>query len=134
MPNTPDLDKRREILFANEPENQVLQALLLLEGLPNCTVERGDKPNSLWVSYNLHYYTLEGLERALTEEGFKLDHSMLHQVCRQVIYYCEDTCCHNLDIPEHRTKRNERVVFAEVYNHHPHGDHDDTPPELRKYK
>lgn len=134
MPNTPDLDKRREILFAEEPENQVMQACLLLESLPNCTVERDSKPNSLWVSYNLHHHTLESLEKRLSDEGFKLDHGVLHQVCRQVIYYCEDTCCHNLDIPEHNTKQVARAVFAEVYSHQPHGDRDDTPPEARHYK
>lgn len=134
MVNTVDLEKRREIVFDLEPENQVLQAFLLLEGLPNCQVTRGERNNSLWVSYNLRHYTLQGLERALTEQGFKLDEGLLHRMARQIIYYCEDTCCHNMDTPEHPTKKNEQGVFAEVYGHHPHGDHDDTPPELRKYK
>jgi hypothetical protein len=134
MVNTVDLEKRREIVFDLEPENQVLQAFLLLDGLPNCRVERGERNNSLWVNYNLRHYTLEGLEQALTEQGFKLDEGLLHRMARQIIYYCEDTCCHNLDTPEHHTKKNEQDVFAEVYGHHPHGDHDDTPPELRKYK
>jgi hypothetical protein len=67
-------------------------------------------------------------------QGFVLDDGLLHRIARQVIYYCEDTCCHNMDIPEHHTKKNEQEVFAEVYNHHLHGDRDDTPPELRKYK
>jgi len=88
----------------------------------------------LIVSYNLHHYTLNGLEEGLTEEGLHLDHSPLHSIGRQVIYYCEDTACHNLDIPIQSTKKKEREVFVKVYDQQPHGDHDDTPPELRDYK
>ena len=102
--------------------------------MPDCRVEYGHAPNTLLVSYNLHNYTLEGLENGLTEEGFHLDSSMLHSIGRKVIYYCEDTICHNLDIPLHPTKKNEREVFVEAYDHKAHGDHDDTPPELRDYR
>jgi hypothetical protein len=28
----------------------------------------------------------------------------------------------------------EREVFVRAYDKEPHGDHDDTPPELRDYK
>ncbi|MDD2776000.1 MAG: hypothetical protein PHU06_08595 [Gallionella sp.] len=134
MPNTVDLAKQRDLVFAAEPECQVLQAFLLLDALPNCTVQRSDKPNTLVVSYHLQHHTLESLEKILLAQGFVLDDGFLHRIARQVIYYCEDTCCHNMDIPEHHTKKNEQEVFAEVYNHHLHGDRDDTPPELRKYK
>jgi hypothetical protein len=39
-----------------------------------------------------------------------------------------------LSTPEHVTKKNESEVFAQVYEHHPHGNHDDTPKDLREYK
>lgn len=129
-----ELNKRRDIVFSTEPPGQIARAHQLLSGLPDCKVEYGDTPNTLRVSYNLHNYTLEGLENGLTKEGFHLDHSVLHNIARKIIYYCEDTTCHNLDIPVHPTKKNERGVFVEVYDHHPHGDHDDTPPELREYR
>lgn len=134
MINPFELEKQRDIVFSAEPEGQLEQALVLLSGLPNCKVELGSHPNSLKVSYNLRDYTLEGLETALTEQGFELDHGMLHSIARKVIYYCEDTTCHNLDIPEHPTKKNERDVFVQAYDHKPHGDHDDIPPELRDYR
>jgi hypothetical protein len=134
MINPFELEKQREIVFSAEPPDQLERALVLLAGLPNCKVELGSLPNSLRVSYNLRDYTLEGLEDALTEQGFELDHGMLHGIGRKVIYYCEDTTCHNMDIPTHPTKKNERDVFVQAYGHEPHGDHDDTPPELREYR
>ena len=129
-----DLNKKREIVFSADPPGQLDRAYQLLSGLPRCKVEYGDSPNTLLVSYNLRDYTLNGLEDGLTEEGFHLDHSPLHSIGRKVIHYCEDTACHNLDIPSHPTKEGAREVFVQAYEHQPHGDHDDTPPELREYR
>lgn len=129
-----ELEKHREIVFSAEPPGQMARAYELLSGLPDCKVEYGNGPNTLRITYNLHHYTLNGLEEGLTEEGFQLDHSPLHSIGRQVIYYCEDTACHNLDIPVQSTKKNQREVFVKVYDQELHGDHDDTPPELREYK
>lgn len=134
MINPFELNKQRNIVFSAEPAGQIDRAYHLLSGLPDCKVEYDDSPNTLRVSYSLLNYTLEGLEKALVEEGFVLDHSLLHTIGRKIIYYCEDTTCHNMDIPEHPTKKNEREVFVKAYEHKPHGDHDDTPPESRKYK
>ena len=129
-----ELNKQRDIVFDTRSIGQITRAFQLLSGLPNCKVEYGDTPNILRVSYSLRHYTLEGLEEGLIEEGFQLDNSPLHNIGRRVIYYCEDTLCHNLDIPSHPTKKNEREVFVRAYSQQPHGDHDDTPPELRDYK
>jgi hypothetical protein len=134
MIDSPESNKQHDIVFDVASSNQINRAYLLLSGLPNCKVEYGDAPNILRVSYSLRHYTLEGLENGLMEEGFQLDHSPLHSIGRKVIYYCEDTICHNLDIPSHPTKKNEREVFAKAYHQRPHGDHDDTPLELREYK
>jgi hypothetical protein len=134
MPNQSDLNKRRELVFANEPAGQIEQAYVLLDGLPNCEVERSHKPNTLVVGYSLENYTLEGLDRALAEQGFVLDNSLLHRIGRQVVYYCEDTEIHNMGVPDHPTKKREEEIFIQAYDHQLHGDHDDTPPESRKYK
>ena len=134
MNDTFELEKHREIVFSAEPPAQIDRAYKLLSGLPDCKVEYGDVPNTLRITYNLRHYTLSGLEDGLTEEGFQLDHSPLHSIGRKVIYYCEDTACHNLDIPAHTTKMDQREVFVKAYQHEPHGDHDDTPIELREYK
>jgi len=134
MTDSAELNRQRDITFSAEPPGQAERAYRLLSGLTDCKVEYGDAPNTLRVSYNLHDYTLEGLENGLTGEGFHLDQGVLHTIGRKITYYCEDTICHNLDIPVHRTKKNEREVFVKAYGQRPHGDHDDTPPELRDYK
>ncbi len=135
MINPSDLHKQRELVFAGEPHDQVARAYVLLEGLADCKVQHSDKANTLLVSYSLEHYTLEGLERALSEQGFVLDNSMLHRITRQIIYYCEDTELHNMEVPDHPTKNREKEIFIQAYDHHLHGDHDETtPPELRRYK
>ncbi len=134
MVDLSELNKQREIVFNSEPAGQVERAYRLLSGLPGCKVKYGNSTNSLHVSYNLRDYTLEGLESGLIEEGFQLENSTLHNIGRKVIYYCEDTICHNLDIPVYHTKKNEREVFVNAYDQTQHGDRDDTPPELREYK
>jgi len=134
MTDSSELEKQREIVFGEDPPGQVDRAHQLLSGLPNCKVEFGYIPNALRVSYSLKHYTLEGLEHALTEAGFRLDHSILRNIERNVIYYSEDTICHNMDIPIQPTKMSEREVYVKAYEQEPHGDHDDTPPELRDYK
>ena len=134
MTDSSELEKQRDILFSEDPPGQVDRAYQLLSGLPNCKVEFGDVPNTLRVSYNLRHCTLEGLENGLVEKGFQLDNSLLRNIERNVIYYTEDTLCHNMDIPIQPTKMSEREVYVKAYEQEPHGDHDDTPPELRDYK
>lgn len=134
MNNSYDLEKRRELLFTAEPADQVTRALAILKGLPNLKTERTDKAHTLEIRYNLRDYTLAGLEQALEQEGFNLDHSFLHQIGRNIIHYCEDTCRHNMEIRGHVTKKNEKDVFVEVCGHHPHKEHAGQPPELREYE
>jgi hypothetical protein len=129
-----DLEKRRELVFTAEPADQENRALTLLEGLPNLKIARSDKPHTLEVSYNLKDYTLSGLEQALELEGFSLDHSFLHQISRNIIYYCEDTARHNMEIPSHITKKNEKDVFVEVGAHHMHREHAGIPPDMREFE
>lgn len=134
MINPFDLEKHRELWFASETVGQVERALTILSGLPNLKAERGSKPHVLEIRYNLREYTLAGLERALEQEGFLLDHSFLRSVGRNVIYYCEDTSLHNMEIRGHVTKKNESEVFVEVHGQHLHQEHAGRPPELREYE
>lgn len=129
-----ELQKTRELVFSEEPSCQVEQAYLLLSGMENMKVERGDHANSLIIHYSLEHYTHEGLENALAKEGFLFKESLLDKVHKHMVHYCEDVQYHNLSTPEHPTKKNESEVFAQVYERHPHGNHDDTPKDLREYK
>lgn len=134
MDDPSELNRRHDITFGTEPPGQVERACEFLSSLPGCKANCGSPANTLQVSYSLRDHTLEELESRLTGAGFRLNHGMLHNIGRKVVYYCEDTLRHNLDIPPYQTKQNEREVFVRAYDHEPHGDHDDTPTELRDYK
>ncbi|MDP1594093.1 MAG: hypothetical protein Q8L80_07610 [Gallionella sp.] len=134
MINPFDLEKKRELLFEAEPADQLSHALEILSGLPNLSAARADRPHTLEIRYNLRDYTLEALEHALEQEGFRLDHSFLHNVGRNVIYYCEDTTRHNMEIPDHVTKKNEKGIFIEKHGQHSHKEHAGIPPDLREYE
>lgn len=135
MPNTPfDTEKRRELFFSDDPPGQVDRAFKLLNGLEGLKVERGEHPHSLVISYDLTDYSLDGLEQALQKEGFRFDENVLQQISKKLIHYCEDVQYHNLNTPEHITKSRQHEIFVKVYDQHAHGDHDDTPQELRENK
>jgi len=134
MTNSSELDKCRDIIFDENSPEKVLRACKFLSGLTACRAQPGENQNTLAVKYNLRDHNLKGLEYALTEAGFHLDNSVLHSIERKLVYYSEDTICHNMDIPMQLTKKNEKEVFVQAYDQEPHGDHDDTPPELRDYK
>lgn len=134
MINPFDLDKQRELIFAPEPSDQAKRAFDILSGLAGLQVLHTGKPHVLEIRYNLREYTLAGLEHALEQEGFRLDHGLLHQIGRNIIHYCEDTSLHNMEIRGHITKKNESDVFVGVHAQHLHRDQAYKPPELREYE
>ncbi len=126
--------KQRELVFSANPRGQVERGLRLLSGLRGLRVERGTRPQSLWVTYSLLDYTLESLESALVREGLQLDDGALGRFARQLTHYLERVEAHNLRVPEWHAQNRKSEAFINVYAHHLHGDHDDTPPELREYR
>ncbi len=129
-----ELQKQRQLFFDCAQADQIDQAYLLLSGLENFHVERGDVPCSLLIRYSVEHYSLEALEKALVREGFRLQSSLLGNIKKHLIHYCEDVQYHNLKTPEPRTKNNSQEIFVKAYGHHPHGNHDDTPKELREFR
>lgn len=127
------LDKVREIRFRPLPPGQVEKALHSLRQLKGLAVEGGARPLAVVVRYSVLEYSLEVLESALMEAGFHLDQSLFVKLRRAFVYFCEETQRHNLLSPERLLKQSNEV-YIKAYGHHPHGDHDDTPPELREYK
>ena len=123
-----------DLFFAAEPAGQLERAQSLLSGLDKLHVATGTEPNSLRISYSLRDYSLEGLEAALKKAGFYFKENLLDKLGKKFIFYCEEVQYHNLNTPEHLTKSNTPVIFAKLYENHPHGVHDDTPKELREYK
>lgn len=124
----------RDLFFAEEPSGQIDRAHILLAGLEKLRVEQGTVPNSLRISYSLRDYSLEGLESALKKAGFCFKENLLNKLSKTLIFYCESVQYHNLNTPEHLTKSGSPELFAKIYDQQPHGDHDDTPKELRASK
>lgn len=127
------LQKRREIRFRSFPEGQAQRALNALAALPGIQVEFAPRPDGVVVHYSVVDYSLELLEEALLKAGFFLESSLYNKLVRAIVYYCEETQRHNLLSPERLLKQSNEV-YIQVYGHHLHGDHDETPLELREYK
>lgn len=127
-----DSEKIRQLSFAQLPAGQAKAALLLLHDLPHLQVLSTIGNSGLLIRYALPYYTLEKIEFALVDQGFHLDQSLFNKLRRALIHYLENLQCQNMTQPEAR-ERSQRI-FAQVYEHHAHGDHDDTPPEWRDYR
>jgi hypothetical protein len=122
--------KHREIRFAKLPPGQVERARVLLERLSGLVVVTGALPISVAIWYEIEDHTLEELEGALRHEGFHLDSSLFAKLIRALVYYAEETQLRNLRGPQRLIKKSHEV-YSKAWEHHPHGDHDDTPPELR---
>lgn len=128
-----DLDKTREIVFHDLPPGQAERAGQLLDGLDGIQARTpGAQANVLTVQYNLRSYTLDGLEKALESQGFHLDGSLLQRIRRALIRFSEQVQRENLAINAPDAKSQQ--IFARAYEHHLHGDRDETPEEWREYK
>jgi hypothetical protein len=123
--------KRREIRFTRLPPGQAERAAELLAGLECLEVVPGPHPCGITVRYDLIDYTYEGLERALRNLGYHLDNSIYCKIVRALVYFTEATELRNLLEPARLIKQSDRV-YIEAYQHHPHGDRDDTPLEARE--
>ncbi|HCZ15843.1 MAG TPA: hypothetical protein PL117_06785 [Accumulibacter sp.] len=126
--------KERSILFAKFPPDQVPEAAACLGQIEQLEVERRDQARAVGVAYDLHQHSLEELESTLEDKGYHLDNTLMSKMMRALIYYVEETQLHNLDAPVRPMKRSQSEAYTHAWERHPHGDHDDTPPEWREYK
>ena len=137
-PETPHkpapIRKERTLRFAEFPPGQVPEAMNFLGGLAHLEIKPGVDGISIDILYDLHDHSLEELESALTDKGFHLECSLFNKLVRALIYYIEETEIHNLDAPLRLLKRSQNEAYTQAWARHPHGDHDDTPPEWREYK
>ena len=125
-----DTERTRQLSFTRLPAGQAKEAFILLQDLPHLSVLSTVGDTGLLIRYELPFYTLERIEYALIDQGFHLDNALFTKLKRSLIYYLEYVQCQNLSQPE-QSERSRRI-FAQVYEHHAHGDHDATPPELRE--
>jgi hypothetical protein len=126
--------KERNIAFAKLPPGQVPEAAEFLCKLEGLDVEPHIERLQIAVAYDLHDHSLEELETALQNKGFHLDSTLMNKLVRALIYYVEETQLHNLGAPERLLKKSQNEAYTQAWERHPHGDHDDTPPEWREYK
>ena len=129
-----DLRKKREILFSKFPPGQVPEAADDLQHLDEVDVEPKYEKRALGVAYDLQQHTLAELEDHLVDKGFHLDNTLMSKLTRALIHYVEETQLHNIGAPEKRLKPSPEEAYIKAWEHRPHGDHDDTPPEWREYK
>ena len=128
------LRKDRNVLFARLPPGQIPAASDFLRRLDHLEVEPRVERCAVAVAYDLREHSLEELESALVDQGFHLDSTLLTKLMRALIYYVEETQMHNLDAPDRLLKKSQHKAYTNAWERHPHGDHDDTPPEWREYK
>lgn len=132
MPDS-DLHKQREILFSRFPPGQIPEAASQLQQLEHLEAAPQLLKRAVEVSYDLREHTLEELETHLQDQGFHLDNTLMSKLRRALIHYVEDTQLHNLGVHERPLKQSQEA-FIQAWERHPHGDHDETPPEWREYK
>jgi hypothetical protein len=123
--------KHRELRFNKLRPWQVEQAQKLLAGLEGIEVAPGMLPSSVSVWYEVTDHTMESLENALIAQGFHLENTLYCKMIRALVYFCEDTQLRNMRQPERLIKKSNEI-YSKAWDHHPHGDHDDTPVELRQ--
>jgi hypothetical protein len=126
--------KERSIQFAKFPPGQVPEASDFLHQVEHLIVEPKIEDQALDVAYDLREHSLEEIETSLQDKGFHLDNTLLNKLMRALIYYVEETQLHNLDAPDRPLKKSQNEAYTHAWEQHPHGDHDDTPPEWREYK
>lgn len=122
--------KHRELRFDQRHPQDVEQARKLLNGLERMDIDIGVTPCSLSIWYDVCDYTLEGLEAALRKQGFHLDNGLINKLLRSLVYFAEETQLRNMRCPERLIKKSNEI-YSKAWDHHLHGDHDATPPELR---
>jgi hypothetical protein len=128
-----DLHKEREIAFSKFPPGQVPEATDNLSRLEKLEIDARHERRAIGVAYELTDYTLRELEDHLVDKGFHLDNTLMSKIVRALIHYVEDTQLHNLGVPERLIKKSHEA-YIHAWEQHPHGDHDETPPEWREYK
>lgn len=128
-----DLHKQRDILFAKFPPGQVPEAADHLGQLERLRAEALLHKRAIEVDYDLSDYTLRDLENHLEDRGYHLDNTLMSKLVRALVHYTEDTQLRNLHAPERLIKKSHEA-YIQAWEQHPHGDHDDTPPEWREYK
>lgn len=126
--------KERNIQFSKFPPGQVPEASDYLARIERVETEALVEKRAVGVAYDLREHSLQELEGTLEDKGYHLDNTLMSKMMRALIYYVEETQLHNLEAPLKPLKRSQSEAYTHAWERHPHGDHDDTPPEWREYR
>ena len=137
----PELRKHRVLRFDAKYPDDTAVARTLLAGLPGMEVDAGSlsgnathvAPHTLSLWYELSEYTFDGITSALVKQGLHLDNGWYARLMRAVIAFAEETQLRNRYGPQRLIKKSQDI-YSKAWDHHLHGDHDDTPPDLRQDK
>ncbi|MEW5943218.1 MAG: hypothetical protein AB1710_05100 [Pseudomonadota bacterium] len=127
-----DLRKTREICFNRLPPGQPAQAVQALSRVKDLAVRPSSREHCVLVDYHIQHHTLNDLEHTLASRNFHLDNSLLSKIRRAVVSYAEEVQRDNLN--SLGTEDRTRPIYVRIYEHHAHGDHDETPEEWREYR
>jgi hypothetical protein len=131
---SPSHVQHREIVFSPFPAEQATQAAQFLNRLPGVEAQAFTAEQRVSVIYSIHAHCLRELEMQLSCAGFHPENTLLQKIKRALIHYCEEIERHNLSISAKNTKAGmHHEIYVNVYDAHPHGDHADTPQELRRH-
>ena len=125
--NTTGLYKCRTLALADARAVELAAALLSAGGYACLALPAMHR---LVVSYALPEHTLERAVALVAPHGLLPPAGSLQAWHLKLILFAEGVQLSNLDTPVPDTKG--RQAFSRIYQHHPHGDHDDTPEELRR--
>lgn len=128
-----DLSKERDIGFAKFPPGQVAEAADHLARFERLAVVPRFESRQVRVGYSLADYTLREIEDELVDRGYHLDNTLMAKLVRALIHYVEETQLHNMEAPQRLIKKSHEA-YIRAWEQHPHGDHDETPPEWREYQ
>lgn len=122
-----DLHRGHRLRLARVEDTEA--AVLCLGGLPgvHCHAEPGS--GCVQVEYQLNQHTLTTLTAALEARGIALAQDGWARWQREWWRYGEEVQLDNAEQPPLDSKG--RAAFSSIYQHHPHGDSDDTPEDLR---
>jgi hypothetical protein len=123
------LYKQRELHFRGLPPDQT--RLILSQLNTALGIEAHIAMGGLQVGYSLAEHSFEEIEALLEQAGFPLDRSLYGRFRRALIRYAEAIQRRNVSSPV-RLVKETHAVYVKAWEHHPHGDHDDTPPDLRE--
>lgn len=131
--------KHREISFCSvtDKSDKSKDAVELLKSLNGVLLSHELTSHTVHIAYDLNITNLEFIECHLSKSGFHLDNSILANIRRAVIFYCEEAHIENL----HNEARNESegdvhasdIIYQRQQKHPSHICRDHRPEHWRKY-